>query len=717
MSYDTSSVLPVLRRVFGFSAFRPGQDAVVAAALAGEDVLAVMPTGSGKSLCYQLPALTGGGLTVVVSPLIALMTDQVSQLRALGVAAYALNSGQSAAENSQALRAARSGEARLLYVAPERLLRGNTLELLQGCAVRRLVVDEAHCVSQWGHDFRPEYLELRHAAQAFGDVQLLAFTATADEATRADIAARLFSRPPRVFVHGFDRPNIRLAMAPKDNARRQVLDFVAKHPGESGIVYCATRRETERFAEALSESGRDALPYHAGMEQAQRRENQTRFQQEDGVVMAATIAFGMGIDKPDVRFVCHASMPKSIEAYYQEIGRAGRDGLPADTLTLYGLDDIRLRRAQIAESEAGEDQKRIETHRLGALIALCETPRCRRQTLLAYFGEEAPPCGNCDVCQSGCVARDGTIDAQKAMSAMVRTGERFGMEHLVNILLGKRTDAVERCGHHALPTFGVGKDVDARYWRAVFRQLMGSGLATLDIVNHGCWKVTPKGWAVLRGAERVRMRGDLLDEAPARGKRGRASARPNPVGQVADKLLTALKLLRTGLAKQQDVPAFVIFADRTLLDMAERKPTSLEDMAHIHGVGEKKLAQYGQVFLDQVRKHLGLGAGAGERPVGADPPQREQAPEEAPEARPDRRDLDRESKVASEAVVKVRTALAQAADHGDFLDRLDDLGLELKVNGGYLSVRDAETGWLLAMVSRSGPLGAAIAERFGSRYA
>ena len=596
---------PALRRVFGFDSFRPGQEEIVRCALEGRDLLAVMPTGSGKSLCFQLPAVVLGGLTLVVSPLIALMNDQVRQLRALGVAAHGLNSGQTAAQNALALRQVREGQARLLYAAPERLVREDTLSLLADSKVRCLVVDEAHCVSQWGHDFRPEYLQLRQVAQALGDCQILAFTATADRATRADIVRQLFSREPDVFVRGFDRPNISLAMSPKQNAKRQIMDFVSARRGRSGIVYCSTRKETEAMAQALEGAGIAALAYHAGMEQSARRANQERFQQEDALVMTATIAFGMGIDKPDVRFVAHASMPKSVEGYYQEIGRAGRDGLPAEAFMLHGLDDIVLRRRQIMEGEADEDQKRVETQRLNALVALCETPRCRRQTLLDYFEEQSPPCGNCDICLQGCPVIDGTVEAQKAMSAMVRTGERFGTEHLVNILTGKQTEAVLRWSHQRLPTFGVGSERTPVFWRGVFRQLLGAGLVSMDIVNHGRWTMTDRGWAVLKGRETFSMRGEALEEPETRAKRKRKSAKDSTdsQGQRDSALFKALKALRFRLAKEQDVPAFVVFSDRTLLDMEARRPSDMEEMADVHGVGEAKLARYGRVFLEVLHEH------------------------------------------------------------------------------------------------------------------
>jgi ATP-dependent DNA helicase RecQ len=400
--FDLTAAQDILRKTFGFSAFRSGQAEIVAAILGGRDVLAVMPTGSGKSLCYQLPALLGGGLTVVVSPLIALMRNQVAQLRGYGVPAAALNSSNDPSENRAVLDDLARGELRLLYIAPERLLKPETLELLKRAKVTMLAVDEAHCISQWGHDFRPEYAALGTAqaalGSALGGVQTVAFTATADAATRSDILQKLFGKPPAVFVHGFDRPNLRLAMQAKAGGRKQILDFVKNHKSQSGIVYCASRRKTEELSEYLRGEGVKALPYHAGMEPTARSRNQDVFLQEDGVVMTATVAFGMGIDKPDVRFILHADMPANIESYYQEIGRAGRDGLPANTLTLYGLGDIRLRRLQIDDGDASDEQKRVERQRLNALVSLCESPRCRRQTLLAYFGETTEPCGHCDFC-------------------------------------------------------------------------------------------------------------------------------------------------------------------------------------------------------------------------------------------------------------------------------------------------------------------------------
>ena len=604
---DLASARDVLRKTFGFEAFRSGQAEIVAAILDGRDVLAVMPTGSGKSLCYQLPALLRDGLTVVVSPLIALMRNQVAQLRGYGIAAAALNSANNADENRSVLEQIARGELRLVYIAPERLLKPETMALLKGAKVGMLAVDEAHCISQWGHDFRPEYAALGTVQEALGAVQTVAFTATADAATRADILRKLFRREPAVFVHGFDRPNLRLAMQAKSDRRNQVLDFVLNHNGQSGIIYCASRKKTEELAGFLRATGVKALPYHAGMESAARSRNQDAFLQEDGVVVVATVAFGMGIDKPDVRFVLHADLPSNIESYYQEIGRAGRDGLPADTLTLYGMGDIRLRRLQIDESDASDEQKRVDRQRLNALVSLCESPRCRRQTLLAYFGETTAPCGNCDFCCGGAEVIDGTIAAQKALSAILRTGQRFGTEHLTNILVGESSEAVEKFGHQRLPTFGVGKEYDRQEWRSIFRQLYAAGIIALDITGYGTWTVTDAGRRVLKGAARMELRTDTLK--PATRKAARKAAKAATAVALADgipgdaALFEALRRRRSELAKAQQVAAYVVFADKTLLDMVRLKPKTTAEMGAVHGVGEAKLRQYGQIFLDTIRQH------------------------------------------------------------------------------------------------------------------
>ncbi len=571
------------------------------AVLDGENVLAVMPTGSGKSLCYQLPAIARPGLTVVVSPLIALMRDQVRSLTAAGVAAGSLNSSNEPAENARVMTLLRKGELRLLYLAPERLARPDTVEMLAESDVSLMAIDEAHCVSQWGHDFRPEYLTLGSLARQIGGrLQTMALTATADAPTRGDIVDKLFADPPRTFVRSFDRPNLRLAFKPKERSSKQVLAFVKSHDGESGIVYCASRRKVEELAETLKKEGVNALPYHAGLDKSVRDANQDRFQQEDGVVMTATVAFGMGIDKPDVRFVCHADLPANVEAYYQEIGRAGRDGLSADTLTLYGMGDMQLRRMQIEQGDSSDERKRIERQRLNALLALAEAPRCRRQTLLAYFGESSQPCGNCDLCQEGVERFDGTIEAQKAMSAILRTGERFGVEHLIALLRGERTENILKFNHDALPTFGVGADRAAVDWRSIFRQLSAVGLIAQDLMEHGRWWVTDEGRRVLRGEARIELR---KEQAAAKGsKRDRRAAQAAAVTSDADAaLLAGLKALRAKLARQQQVPAYVVFSDRTLIELATHRPGNPRAMREIHGIGDAKLERYGAPFLEIIK--------------------------------------------------------------------------------------------------------------------
>ena len=608
MSALLASARTLLHSVFGFSAFRPGQEEIVRAALDGENVLAVMPTGSGKSLCYQLPAIARPGLTVVISPLIALMRDQVRALSAAGVLAGSLNSNNEPEENARVMALLRRRELRLLYLAPERLARPDTVEMLAESCVTMMAIDEAHCVSQWGHDFRPEYLTLGSLARQIGGrLQTMALTATADAPTRGDIVDKLFASPPRTFVRSFDRPNLRLAFKPKERSSRQVLAFVQAHEGESGIVYCSSRRKVEELAHTLKDAGAKALPYHAGLDKAVRDANQDRFQQEDGVVMTATVAFGMGIDKPDVRFVCHADLPANVEAYYQEIGRAGRDGLAADTLTLYGMGDMQLRRLQIEQGESSDERKRIERQRLNALLALAEAPRCRRQTLLAYFGESSEPCGNCDLCQEGVERFDGTIDAQKAMSAVLRTGERFGVEHLVALLRGERTENILKFNHDRLPTFGVGADRRSVEWRSIFRQLSATGLIAQDLAEHGRWWVTDEGWRVLKGEAAIELRKELAAPAGKAARRDKRAAEAAAIASDDDAaLLVALKTLRTKLAQAQKVPAYVAFSDRTLLELATHRPASLGAMREIHGVGDTKLERYGAAFLEVLKGGLAL---------------------------------------------------------------------------------------------------------------
>ena len=603
MTDQLSSARALLHSIFGFNAFRPGQEEIVRAVLDGESVLAVMPTGSGKSLCYQLPAIVRPGLTLVVSPLIALMRDQVRALGAAGVSAGSLNSSNDPVENARVMSLLQSRQLRLLYVAPERLARPDTVEMLAELDVTLMAIDEAHCVSQWGHDFRPEYLTLgKVARQIGGRLQTMALTATADAPTRGDIVDKLFAAPPRTFVRSFDRPNLRLAFKPKERSSRQVVDFVQGHAGESGIVYCASRRKVEELATTLIAAGVTAKPYHAGLDKGVRDANQDSFQQDDGVVMTATVAFGMGIDKPDVRFVCHADLPANVEAYYQEIGRAGRDGLPADTLTFYGLGDMQLRRLQIEQSESSDERKRIERQRLSALLALAEAPRCRRQTLLAYFGETSEPCGNCDLCLEGVERFDGTVEAQKAMSAILRTGERFGVEHLIALLRGERTENIAKFNHDRLPTFGVGAERKAGEWRSIFRQLSATQLIAQDLMEHGRWWVTDEGRRVLKGEARIELRKDLGATTGKGAKRDkRVAAASAIVGDADTALLAALKALRSKLAQTQRVPAYVVFSDRTLAELATHRPASPAAMREIHGIGDTKLERYGAAFLDVIR--------------------------------------------------------------------------------------------------------------------
>jgi ATP-dependent DNA helicase RecQ len=595
----------LLKSVFGYDDFRPGQAEIISAVLAGGPVLAVMPTGSGKSMCYQLPALLDEALTVVVSPLIALMRDQVQQMRTLGVAAATLNSTNSASDNDEARRALREGSLRLLFVSPERLAMDGFISELRCASPRRLAIDEAHCISEWGHDFRPEYREIFRAAEALGatgnPLQVVGLTATAGAATREDIARRLFPAPPQMFLHSFDRPNIELNFALKDQPRRQLARFLDKHKGESGIVYCSSRDRTETLARYFNEQGHDAVAYHAGLDQALRNRNGDRFLQEDGVVAVATIAFGMGVNKPDVRFVAHADMPSSVESYYQEIGRAGRDGLPADTLTLYCLDDMAFRRRQIDAKDIAEERRRIDHARFSSLAMLCETPTCRRQTLLAYFDEESTPCGRCDICQGRIAVFDGAVTAQKALSAVYRTGQRFGAGYLADVLTGAQSDAITRNGHDRIKTFGVGKEQTKQAWASILRQLFALGALRAASAEHGGFAITEKGDAIMRGREAVMLHSDQLT---LREKRTRKGETASALDAASERVLAALKRKRLELARDEGVPAFVIFADRTLIDMVEKHPATLDDMLAVHGVGERKLSRYGDAFLEALEEAL-----------------------------------------------------------------------------------------------------------------
>ena len=590
-----------LARIWGYDSFRNGQEDVLKALFSGQDVLAVMPTGSGKSICYQLPALLREGLTIVISPLIALMQDQVQQLRALGIAAGALNSGNAPGENLRVERAIEEGRLRLVYIAPERFALPGLIDLLRRGGASLLAVDEAHCISQWGHDFRPEYLALRDLRAELGNIQTIAVTATADEPTREEIVSKLFTQAPQIFVRSFDRPNLFLAMSRKRNAPQQIARVVEAHRGETGIIYCNSRKRTEKFAEELSAFGHRAIAYHAGLDPSVRQTHLAEFIEADGVVMVATIAFGMGIDKPDVRFVCHADLPGSIESYYQEIGRAGRDGMPADTLTLWGEEDVALRRKQIDDADLPRRRRQVEHAKLDALLAYAEKPLCRRQTLLKAFGESSPVCHHCDNCKDAGRHFSARTEAQMAMSAILRTSGRFVTRHLINILTGETTEAIKRHAHEKLKTFGVGKDRSADEWRSIFRQLQATDLIGHDVDDDGRWYVTEQGRRVLSGDADIHLRDPK--EMRQRPERIAVASATSGLSTAQQSLLAALKAKRLELARRERAPAYVIFNDRSLIEMAERRPLSLEAMAQIHGVGEHKLARYGSEFLAVITNH------------------------------------------------------------------------------------------------------------------
>ncbi|MDA8803355.1 DNA helicase RecQ [Amylibacter sp.] len=584
----------LLKTVFGHDHYRDGQSEIVNAIISGKDVLAIMPTGGGKSLCFQLPALTLKGIVLVVSPLIALMRDQVSVLKALGVNAGALTSGNTNDETETVFNDLENGNLKLLYIAPERLANIGTQRMLSKLPISFIAVDEAHCVSQWGHDFRPDYLRIGELRKLL-NVPLAAFTATADPETQNEIKDRLFDiNNPEVFLQGFDRPNIHMSFSVKASPRKQVLDFVERRKGQSGIIYCGSRAKCETIAQALRSSGHQALHYHAGMDAEDRRISERRFQLEDGLIVVATIAFGMGIDKPDIRYVIHADLPKSIEGYYQEIGRAGRDGEPAETMTLYGADDIRLRRSQIDEGLASNDRKKADHGRLNALLGLAEARRCRRRLLLRYFGDDIETCNNCDLCDAPPILFDGTKHVQMALSAILRTEERYGAGYLIDILRGKLTDKIKQNAHEQLPTFSIGEDYSKSEWQGVFRQMMGYDLIRPDIERFGAFRMTEMARPILRDEQKIELRKDTII------KEVRKTKVKSLVAEEDETLFSALKSKRRFLAEALSAPAYVVFADAVLMEMARSRPSSLDEFSRLSGVGAVKLERYGKAFLEVI---------------------------------------------------------------------------------------------------------------------
>ena len=601
MTTDIERAQQALQAVFGYTEFRQQQFPIIEHVITGGDALVLMPTGGGKSLCYQIPALVRSGVTVVVSPLIALMEDQVNALVQLGVKASVLNSTLSFDEAHSVEQAMLNGELDLIYIAPERLLLPRTLSLLEQTNIALFAIDEAHCVSQWGHDFRPEYMQLSVLHERFPNVPRIALTATADEPTRVEIIQRLGLDQAKVFINSFDRPNIQYRITEKNSAREQLLRFIKnEHPGDAGIVYCLSRKKVEDVANWLRQQDIDALPYHAGLSAEVRQQNQQRFIQQEGVVIVATIAFGMGIDKPNVRFVAHLDLPKSIEAYYQETGRAGRDGLPATAWMAYGLQDIVTLKQMMESSEAPESRKRVERQKLDAMLGLCEVTSCRRQVLLNYFNEQlTEPCGNCDNCKTPVKTWDGSEAARKALSCVYRTGQNYGVNYIVDVLLGKDHERIRRVGHHKLTTFGIGKEYDNKQWRSIFRQLVVQGFLNVDFAGFGALKLDEKCRPLLRGEQAIAFR--HVDKPSAKTSRKKSVQRFHTHQQ--EELWEALRQLRRQIAEEQSVPPYVIFHDATLMEMIANQPQTLVQMSHISGVGSRKLELYGDAFLQVILQH------------------------------------------------------------------------------------------------------------------
>ena len=607
---DTLSMMQaafnVLNTVFGYEQFRAPQDQVIEAALLGQDVFVLMPTGGGKSLCYQIPALVRNGVGIVISPLIALMQDQVNALNQAGVRAACMNSSMSSHDNYQTEQQALRGEVDVIYLAPERLTLPRTIEWLNQVQISLFAIDEAHCVSQWGHDFRSDYLQLSLLQQYFPNVPRMALTATADEKTRQEIIERLGLQQAKVFVSGFDRPNIQYRITPKNNPKAQLLSFLQnEHQDHAGVVYCLSRKKVETTALWLSEQGINALPYHAGLDKNVRQQNQQRFLNEDSIVMVATVAFGMGIDKPDVRFVAHLDMPKSIEAYYQETGRAGRDGQPSTAWMAYGLEDVIKLKQMMAGSEANEQFKRIEQHKLNGMLGLAEITTCRRQMLMSYFGDEMnTPCGNCDNCLTPVKTWDGTDAARKALSCVYRTEQKFGVVHLINVLRGKNTDKVKQFNHQQVSTFGIGQELNDGQWRSVFRQLVARGFLNVNF-DYGQLYLSDTSRAILRGEESLMLRVDVVQakskNSNGGGNKGKESKADIPAEQ--EEFWQALRACRKNLASEQGIPPFMIFHDATLLDMLHSKPNTIEAFANISGVGKKKLEKYAAEFIAVIEQY------------------------------------------------------------------------------------------------------------------